>query len=91
MIVYKTTNLINNKIYIGKDTHDNPKYLGSGIVLKRAIKKYGKLNFLKETIEIKEFGCVTLAAKYLNIARTTAGQYAKCEKEITPGIIIKYK
>jgi hypothetical protein len=43
--IYKTTNLINGKIYIGKRSHKNPekdKYLGSGNVLKQAISKYGK-------------------------------------------------
>jgi group I intron endonuclease len=51
MIIYKTTNLINNKIYIGKDKHNNLKYLGSGIAIKSAIEKYGKNNFKKEIIE----------------------------------------
>jgi len=51
MIIYKTTNLINNKIYIGKDSINNPKYLGSGIKIKLAIKKYGKDKFKKEIIE----------------------------------------
>jgi len=51
MIIYKTTNLINNKIYIGKDKKNNPKYLGSGKLLKYAFKKYGKENFKKEIIQ----------------------------------------
>lgn len=51
MIVYKTTNLINGKIYIGQDRNNNPSYLGSGKKLKRAIAKYGKDNFVKETLE----------------------------------------
>lgn len=51
MIIYKTTNLINNKFYVGKDAKDNNNYLGSGIVLKQAIQKYGKENFVKETLE----------------------------------------
>lgn len=51
MIIYKTTNLINGKIYIGQDSKNNPKYLGSGIVLNHAIKKYGKDNFKKEILE----------------------------------------
>jgi|AntAceMinimDraft_18_1070375.scaffolds.fasta_scaffold28010_4 hypothetical protein len=48
MVIYKTTNLINNKYYIGKDAKNNPKYLGSGKILKKAILKYGKKNFGKE-------------------------------------------
>jgi len=51
MIIYKTTNLINNRIYIGKDKYNNPKYLGSGKLLKQAIKKYGKENFKKEILD----------------------------------------
>lgn len=50
MIVYKTINKINGKIYIGQDSHNNPKYLGSGVVLNNAIKKYGKENFIKEIL-----------------------------------------
>ena len=41
-IIYKTTNTKNGKIYIGKSSIDNPLYLGSGIILNQAIKKYGR-------------------------------------------------
>ncbi len=51
MIIYITTNLINNKIYIGQDKHNNPKYYGSGLVIEKAIKKYGINNFKKEILE----------------------------------------
>lgn len=51
MVIYKTTNLINDKIYIGKDSKHNPEYLGSGKLLKQAIKKYGASNFNKTIIE----------------------------------------
>jgi group I intron endonuclease len=51
MIIYITTNLINGKQYIGKDEHNRISYLGSGVTLKLAIKKYGKENFRKEIIE----------------------------------------
>lgn len=46
-ILYLTENLINNKIYIGVHSTDilEDGYLGSGKHLKRAIKKYGKINF----------------------------------------------
>lgn len=51
MIIYKTINEINGKIYVGKDINNNPNYFGSGLLIKRAIKKYGKENFRKEIIE----------------------------------------
>lgn len=51
VIIYKTTNLINGKIYIGKDSKLRSTYLGSGIILRRAIAKYGKENFKKEILE----------------------------------------
>ena len=50
MVVYKTTNLVNGKWYIGKDEKNKPKYLGSGKLIKRAIKKYGRENFRKEIL-----------------------------------------
>ena len=52
--IYKTTNLINNKIYIGKHQTIDPNdpYLGSGKLLNRAIKKYGRENFVKEVLHV---------------------------------------
>ena len=51
MIIYKTINLISGKIYIGQDSNNNPDYIGSGNLIKLAIKKYGKENFKKTIIE----------------------------------------
>lgn len=51
MQIYKITNLINNKIYIGKDTSSDPKYFGSGILINRAFEKYGRENFIKEILD----------------------------------------
>jgi group I intron endonuclease len=52
MIIYKTTNLLNGKWYVGRDSKNNPDYLGSGTALKRAIVKYGRENFKKEILEL---------------------------------------
>lgn len=54
--IYKTTNIINGKFYIGKhQTKDlNDGYIGSGKRLKYAIKKYGIDNFHKEILHICE-------------------------------------
>lgn len=51
-IVYKTTNTVNGKIYIGAhSTYNlNDGYKGSGIYLKKAFKKYGRENFETEVI-----------------------------------------
>ena len=50
MVIYKTTNIINKKYYIGKDAKNSKNYLGSGVALNNAIKKYGKENFTKEIL-----------------------------------------
>ena len=51
--IYKTTNLLNNLIYIGQKHADHfiPTYLGSGKLIKRAIKKDGAANFKVELLE----------------------------------------
>jgi len=51
MVIYKTTNSINGKYYIGKQVAYTKSYLGSGTALKNAIKKYGKDNFTKSILE----------------------------------------
>ena len=58
-ILYKTTNNVNFKIYIGVHKVANTKqsriYLGSGGAMKKAIEKYGRENFTRVTLA--EFNC----------------------------------
>ena len=51
MFIYLTNNLINGKKYIGVCTRNSESYLGSGTLLKAAIKKYGRQNFKRTILE----------------------------------------
>ena len=50
--IYKITNTINNRYYIGVHHTANPmdSYYGSGPAIKSAVEKYGKENFIKEIL-----------------------------------------
>jgi len=52
-ILYKTTNLVNGKIYIGVHSTDNldDGYLGSGVALLSAIKEYGRKSFTRDILK----------------------------------------
>lgn len=53
--IYQTTNLVNNKKYIGYHYgYENDSYLGSGSNMLKAIEKYGRKNFKREILEFCE-------------------------------------
>ena len=54
--IYKVTKKLNNKIYVVKRQKSlwDEHYFGSGQHIKRAIKKYGKENFIRELLDTAE-------------------------------------
>lgn len=65
--IYKTTNLLDNTIYIGQKKSKNfiPSYTGSGIWIVNAVKKYGKNSFKVELIaEGFDFIALDILEKY---------------------------
>lgn len=55
-VIYKTTNTFNGKIYIGLHSTNKIEdgYLGTGWQLKKAIKKHGKVAFVREILFVFE-------------------------------------
>jgi group I intron endonuclease len=55
MYIYKITNSINDKVYIGQSSYkweDTLSYYGSGVLIEKAIKAHGKENFKKDLLEV---------------------------------------
>ncbi len=54
--IYKTTNILSGRYYIGMHSTDNLQdgYLGSGNRLRLAVRKHGKENFKREILEFCE-------------------------------------
>lgn len=83
--VYKTTNLINGKIYIGKHstTNLNDNYIGSGTIFLKAVKKHGKQNFKREIL--KFFNTDKEMADYENLLVTEEFVASNDNYNIIPG------
>lgn len=91
--IYKTTNTLNGKYYIGKHQTLNPNddYLGSGKRLRYAIKKYGRENFIKSVLFIfdneadmnaKEKELVVLAEDSYNLCEGGHGGFGYINRRI---------
>lgn len=66
MYIYCITNLINGKKYVGqrkKTVEKSKSYYGSGVYIKRSIKKYGKDNFKKEILEVVDGDSILLLSE----------------------------
>jgi hypothetical protein len=70
MHIYKITNKINGKWYIGKHNGTDPNYFGSGKLLKQAVEKYGKENFERTILE--EVACDINVREQFWISSTNA-------------------
>jgi len=75
--IYKTTNLINNKIYIGQHKSEvfDETYFGSGKMITEALHKYGKNNFKCEILEWCESKQDADAKEKLHIAQNGLPNY----------------
>lgn len=77
--IYRITNLINGKTYIGQHKYkETPydEYMGSGVALHKAYKKYGINNFTKDIIvaNIKDKETINkLEIKYIEFERASNG------------------
>lgn len=96
--VYKITNLINGKYYIGKHQTKNldDGYMGSGKLIKQAIEKNGVANFKKEIIHIfdneeemnaKEAELVVISEETYNLCEGGKGGFSY----INNSNIVKFK
>lgn len=76
--IYKITNLVNQKIYIGAHRTDNldDGYLGSGDKIKLAVKKYGRENFIKEILSLH----TDEASMYLEESRIVTKDFISSDK-----------
>jgi hypothetical protein len=74
-VVYITTNILNGKKYIGSDSNNDKYYYGSGVNIKKALKKYGKKSFKKDILwsgpreymrEMEQYYC-----EYYNVEKSS--------------------
>jgi hypothetical protein len=100
--VYKITNINTNKFYIGAHETANPEdgYMGSGVYIKRAQKKYGIKSFVKEILFVfdtaqemyaKEAELVQIQEGSYNIMKGGHGGWSYAKSKITQDSHVKAK
>ncbi len=76
--VYRITNLINDKFYIGKHSHclsnKYDDYMGGGNLIVKAIKKYGKESFKKEITSYYKTSSCALIGEGIILTKDIAKQ-----------------
>lgn len=86
--IYKITNLVNGKAYIGQHNGSKKYYFGSGTALKRAILKHGRKAFIKEIICEGNFGSELLdflEQEAIDKHQTYAGKFINKGYNMTSG------
>jgi hypothetical protein len=78
--IYQIVNKTNGKVYIGKHVTDdlNDGYMGSGKLIKRAIKKHGSANFFKTIIAVYDNELLMNAAEKFMVAVDPDTSYNIC-------------
>jgi group I intron endonuclease len=71
LFIYITINKINGKCYIGKHNNEKDSYFGSGLLIKKAIRKHGRKNFIRIKLKnIKEENHLLLEEYYIKLFDT---------------------
>lgn len=85
-LIYRTTNLVNGKTYIGQHsyTNINDGYIGSGSTFLKALKAYGKENFKREVL-IDNIQSMEDADKFERCAIASERLNGKAEYNIADG------
>lgn len=89
-IIYLTVNQINGKVYVGQTSINKNGYIGSGKLLKRAIKKYGKDNFAR-TILRSDINSLKEASTLTGVKRAAIANNLAGLSKSAGGYIFKYK
>jgi group I intron endonuclease len=86
--IYKITNLLNGKAYVGQHDGSKNHYYASGHAIKKAVKKYGKENFMREVIDAGDYDgnkLDELEVYYIALHQTYAALYPEKGYNLTVG------